>query len=290
MPLSSISRWLSRRFSSEGSNQISSADSESTPQVVLTLPDGRKLTMDQLQGIGGSIFAREGKLLGVTGKVCYENIGAANVSCEAQNLHQQARQAGAHCDYEVAIELLERASQLAPAWPYPIYDRAFTHLLMQDFPTAQVYYQKTVQLAPRGFFTAITAVHTLQREQSNQLPLGTYRAYLSLEWMNDKREHERAVRDMVQQLPQFAPAWKELASLCDDDTERMKAIDAGLAASPDAETCGLLLINKALALNLKGSHDAALQMLAELALDPRSTLAAEQSAKAAIAILAMHSN
>jgi hypothetical protein len=41
-------------------------------------------------------------------------------------LHKQARQAGGAGDYKKAITLLERASSLAPAWPYPVYDAAFT--------------------------------------------------------------------------------------------------------------------------------------------------------------------
>ncbi len=93
------------------------------------------------------------------------------------------------------------------------------------------------------------------------------------------------MREMVSLLPQFAPAWKDYACLCDDDGERLAAIEKGLAAHPDAQTKGMLTINKALVLNLKGERAAAVQLLAELALDPVSTFGVEHSAKAAISIL-----
>ena len=103
--------------------------------------------------------------------------------------------------------------------------------------------------------------------------------------MKDAAQREHAVREMVERIPQFAPAWKEFASLCDDEGERLAAIENGLAANPDAGTKGMLKINKALALNLKGKHDDAVRLLGELALDPNSTLGTEHSAKAALSVL-----
>ena len=91
---------------------------------------------------------REGKLLDVTGTVRYEVIGKRTVPREAETLHQQAREAGGHGDYEKAIALLEQASELAPDWPYPVYDRAYTHMLMNDCDAARRYYQKTLELSP----------------------------------------------------------------------------------------------------------------------------------------------
>jgi len=230
---------------------------------------------------------REGKLLDVTGTVRYEVIGKRTVPREAETLHQQAREAGGHGDYEKAIALLEQASELAPDWPYPVYDRAYTHLLMDDVDGARAYYRRTLELSPRGFFAAITALDTLAREQNGDLPVGTYLAYVLLESMQDKAQRDGAVRELIKQIPQFAPAWKEFACLCDDDDERLAAIENGLAAHPDAETKGMLEINKALVLNLKGDHTAAVRMLGELALDPSSTFGTEHSAKAALSILAM---
>lgn len=67
------------------------------------------------------------------------------------------------------------------------------------------------------------------------------------------------------------------------DAEKLAAIEKGLAASPDAETKGMLEINRALILEKRGQHDRAVQLLGELALDPASTFATEHLAKAMLA-------
>ena len=125
----------------------------------------------------------------------------------------------------------------------------------------------------------------MHREEEGELPVGTYLAYVSLEWLDDPAEKSEAVHMLVKQTSQFAPAWKELAAITDDNNERLAMIDKGLAAHPDAETKGLLQINKALILNLMGDRDAAIRLLGEFALDPNSTFGTEHSAKSALAIL-----
>src|SRR5262249_45271485 len=157
---------------------------------------------------------------------------------EAEMLHKQARHAGGAGDYKKAITLLERAASLAPEWPYPVYDIAFTYLLMKDEENALKYYRKTVEMSPRGFFTAITAMEALEREAKGDLPAGTYMAYLSLEWIDDPSKTADLVRQLIARVPGFAPAWKEQAMLADGDTPKIEAIEKGLAASPDGETKG----------------------------------------------------
>ena len=165
-----ISKWIDRCLSFLGRDRQVNKDPKNAPRIIFTLPDGRKLTMEDLQGLTGKVHFREGKLLEVTGTVRYEIIGKGSIPRAAEALHQQAREAGGRGEYEKAIELLERASELAPEWPYPVYDRAFTHMLMNDFDGARAYYQKTLALSPRGFFAAITALHTLNREQNGASP------------------------------------------------------------------------------------------------------------------------
>jgi hypothetical protein len=109
---------------------------------------------------------------------------------------------------------------------------------------------------------------------------------LSLEWIQGSGEKEKAVRQLVEKLPQFAPGWKELARFV-DDKERLSTIEKGLSASPDLETEGLLQVNKALELDRLGDHDGAVRLLGELALDPNSTFATEQLAKASLAMIAL---
>ena len=121
---------------------------------------------------------------------------------------------------------------LAPQWPYPVYDMAFTYLLMKDYENARRCYRKSVSLAPRGFFTAITALDTLERELKGNLPVGTYLAYLSLEWTDDPEERAEAVRQLVERVPAFAPAWKELAVLSEDDTATARCHREGIGSEP----------------------------------------------------------
>ena len=69
----------------------------------------------------------------------------------------------------------------------------------------------------------------------------------------------------------------------DTDAERLAAIEKGLAANPDGETKGILLINKALIMDRSGGHEGAVRLLGELALDPASTYATEHLAKVTLA-------
>ncbi len=205
--------------------------SKEVPVIIFQDADGRTLTLEDIKGVSGTFR--------------YEVVGAEGVPTEAKALHQRAREAGARGEYQSAIDLLTKASELAPQWPYPIYDRAYTYLLMQNYEAARADYQKTVELAPRGFFTAITALDVLTREQNGEFPPGIYLAYLSLEWQSDPVKKLAMVRNLVDRYPQFAPGWKELAYLLESDPDRLAAIENGLAAEPDAETRGMLLINKA---------------------------------------------
>jgi tetratricopeptide (TPR) repeat protein len=240
--------------------------------VVFRDDHGRTLTMDELHGL--------------TGTFQYEIVGKSHVPPEAETLHKQARQAGESGDYKKAITLLNQAHKLAPQWPYPLYDLAYTYLLMDDTENARKYYRKTVESSPRGFFTAITALDTLDREEQGELPAKTYLAYLSLEWTDDSKKKAEMVQQLIKRAPAFAPGWKELAVLSEGDPTKLSAIEKGLAAKPDAETKGVLQINKALILDRKGDHDGAIRMLGELVLDPASTYGTEHLAKATLAYVA----
>lgn len=245
---------------------------ETKSHVVFRAEDGRELTTDDLANTSGTFE--------------YESMSTDHIPDKANELHQKARRLGAAGKYEQAIELLSQAHLLAPDWPYPTYDMAFTYLLMKDFANARECYQKTVKLSPRGFFTALTALDTLEREAAGDLPEGTYAAYMSLEWIDDPVQKAKLVNTLVERSPNFAPAWKELALQCDDPSEKLDAIEKGMAANPDGETKGILLINKALTLNQQGNTTAAKEILGNLALDPNSTFANEHLAKQMLAMIA----
>ena len=108
---------------------------------------------------------------------------------------------------------------------------------------------------------------------------------MALEWISDPRQKANIVSQMVEKFPTFAPAWKELALQCDDTAEKLAAIEKGLAASPDRETEGILLINKALTLTEQGDGKAATSILGNLALNPDTTFANEHLAKQTLAMI-----
>jgi len=194
---------------------------------------------------------------------------------KANELHQLARAAGGSGDYEKSIKLLEEAHEIAPTWPYPIYDMAFTYLLMDETDKAREKYRETLALAPRGFFTTIAALDTLDREASGDLPAGVYKAYMSLEWVADPAEKKQMIEFLIQKFPNFAPAWKEFALIQEDEAEKLKAIEKGLACNPDLDTKGILQINKYLTLYNQGEVETSKKALSELAESTESTFSTQ---------------
>jgi hypothetical protein len=77
------------------------------------------------------------------------------------------------------LSLLTEAANLDPAWPYPIYDRAFTHLLKGEIDEALRDYERTVELSPRGFYVAAQAIDMLRHEATGELPEGLFVALVT---------------------------------------------------------------------------------------------------------------
>jgi len=189
----------------------------------------------------------------------------------AKSLHEQGREAGSRGDYAEALTLLTEAAAIAPDWPYPIYDRAFTHLKLGDAQAALADYRRTLELAPRGFFTAHVAVDTLQREQRGELPTGLYLAYSTLESMPEDSRRQ-VIPQLVEKFPGFAPAWLLFAKLTEDPHERLQRIETGLQADPDPETRGMLKLNQAFVLTQLGQAAEAEAIFNALLRDPETTI------------------
>lgn len=240
------------------------------PKIVFRDARGRELSWNDLKHADG--------------RVQWEVIGSEQIDPRAAQLHQQGRQAGARGEHQRALQLFAEASSIAPEWPYPVYDAALTHLLMGDVRTAHRGYAQVDRMSPRGFFTAKTSLHALEQELNGLLPAGFCRAFAMLEWLDDRNQKRSLLEQIVARHPNFAPAWKELSRLLEGG-ERYAAVMRGLAAQPDDETRGILLINKAIVLHERGELHAAIDILGTLALDPLSTLGTEMLAKAALANL-----
>jgi len=199
----------------------------------------------------------------------------SDVPPEAVEAHEAGRRLGANGRHRKALAAFARAAELAPDWPYPPYDSGFTYLLMDDHASALAAYEEVDRLAPRGFFTSKTAVWALQQEASGRFPRGTYRAYLAIEWESSPRRAAKIAKKLVDRIPDYAPAVLRLANLTGDDEERLRLLDAGLAADPDVETLGMLRLNRSLALRELGRTDEADDELDTLLAMPGLTPATE---------------
>ena len=226
---------------------------------------------------GNEIYLSD--LDGVTGEFNWAIMDNKKIPAKAQTLHQEARHHGGKGEYAQAIEKLLKAHELAPDWAYPVYDLAFTYLLQNDFQNALKYYEVTNSIEPRGFFTAKTAYWSLKKEQEGVFPQGLYLGYMQIEWSNSEEEKLKIAHAIVNKFPSYAPAWKEIASRSDDQEERLKAVENGLAADPDTETRGALLINKALIMDVKGETEEAKKILGELIFDENASPANVELAK-----------
>ena len=83
---------------------------------------------------------------------------------------------------------------------------------------------------------------------------------------------------MVQNVPKFAPAWRDLGMLIANPEQAMQAVQNGVAANPDPDTLGTLLVKMSLIFHGRGDEEAALELSGNLALQPTSTCATRCSA------------
>jgi tetratricopeptide (TPR) repeat protein len=164
----------------------------------------------------------------------------------AEELHIKGREAGQRSSYEEAIAFFEKAHQADPEWPYPIYDLAFTYLLLQDWEKSLQYYIQCNEMADNGFYSAKTALWTLQKEQIGEYSKGLYLFYVQLEWM--------------------------------EETERMDKLRSILAKYPDY-TYGMLLVNKVLLMTFYDKMAEAKQLLENFLQSDRKTLMSNKIAE-----------
>ena len=243
-----------------------------TSNIVFRAADGRTLTLDELESAGGPIK--------------YAILGDEDVSADARSLHERGRQAGGSGDYKKAVALLTQASKLAPRCRIRV-PRSGVHA-----PPHEGLRRRADRLSGDGGAGAARILHRdhLRRparaREEGELPVGTCLAYSLLESVDDPADQAKQLRELVGRVPRLAPAWKDLAHLTEDPTKKLALIEKGLAAQPDAETRGMLQINKALLLHGKDERDhaSAIRALGELALDPRSTYATAELAKVSLAV------
>ncbi len=214
-----------------------------------------------------------------SGTIAYEIPDDIEVNPEASRLHQEGRMLAGEGKYAESVEKLKAAMEIQPEWAYPPYDLAYTYSLMGDDASALKYYELTDSLRPHGFFTCKTALWSLRAERDGKFPHGAYMTFMQIEWSSNDKEKKAIAQMIVDTLPLYAPAWMELSHLLEDNLARLDAIERGLAADPDAETKGMMLINKAAILNLQGQHDEGVAILGEVIFDPETTGSNRELAK-----------
>ena len=218
------------------------------------------------------------------GTVKWEMRGGGKPHPDADRLRNEGRAAGTRGDHAQAIGLFTQAAELDPKWPAPMFDRAFTHLLEQDFDAALADYRKTIELSPRGYFVAAQAADMLTREAAGEFPRGLYLSFALLEQM-PREEQQSILEQLVEKFPSHAPAWEAHANFVSDPAECLAAVEQGLGACPDPYTLGMLLVRKAFALNRLERTEEAVEILQRLIANPGELLSTHAVAYLALAYI-----
>lgn len=247
------------------------AETQSSPlalrhgyHMILYSADGSPLTWEQMQVYNG--------------RLRWEIINDTNVTTEARAMLEKGRRLGASGDYQGALELFNKAHEAAPGWEYPVYEEAYTHLLMGDIESARKSYNRVNQIAPHGFFNSQQASVCLKREADGEIPVGTYRKILMLDGANPGAARSVA-RGIVFDHPDYAAGWERVAFFTEDSKKALDAVEKGLAANPDPFTRDSLNFRKAVIAGNDGDTAGAVRMLERQLKDPDLTVAVEAQIK-----------
>ena len=105
-----------------------------------------------------------------------------------------------------------------------------------------------------------------------------------LEHMSPEQQQSIAGQ-LVQKFPSHAPAWALHAGFLEDASERLAALERGLAARPDPDTRGSLLVHRALALHRLGETQRALTILEPLTTSGGNSISTQAKAYHAAAVI-----
>jgi tetratricopeptide (TPR) repeat protein len=199
-------------------------------------------------------------------------------------LHAEGRRRGEVGNFQEALKLFARARELAPEWPLPLHDTAFTYLLMGDAARALPVYEEVDKLAPQGFSDVKKVVECLRREKAGRVPKGTFRKYIDLMRLRDAEALHRGLEELARSAPNFYPAAFELVGLGKDNEERERRLEKTLALQPDVRTRGELLIYKAQLLRERGRLEESRKLLQALVDDPKELPSTVAEAREALSI------
>jgi tetratricopeptide (TPR) repeat protein len=185
----------------------------------------------------------------------------------AVELHAQGRaqvDSGQHAE---ALKLFQQAQALAPDWYLPLYDSAYTYILMGENDRALLLLEQLDGLEPLGFAQSKKMLDSVRREKDGRVPKGTLREFLSVQQLRDAAELRSKLQALTQKAPNFVLAWRELALSAEDPAEGERLVEKALALSPDVETRGELLVHKGVLLRRRGQEEEARKLLEALMID-----------------------
>jgi tetratricopeptide (TPR) repeat protein len=203
---------------------------------------------------------------------------------QAMKLHAQARVTGESGNLQGALQQFQQAHELAPEWPFPIYDTALTYLLMGDADKALETYQRVDKMAPEGFSDTKRVMECLRREKDGRVPKGTFRKFIDAMRSRTPEDHERLLKELTKTAPKFYPAWREYAPYGKDVDEQLRLLEKALALDPDIESRGEMLIYKANLLRRAGKEAEGRALLQSLVDDPKSLKLTVNGAKEALSL------
>jgi len=201
---------------------------------------------------------------------------------QAVKLHQQGRMSGEVGNFQEALAYFQQARELAPQWPFPLYDTAYTYLLMGDAAKALAAYEQVDKLQPQGFAETKRMVECLRREKAGRIPKGTYRKFIDVMRSRSPEELEQKLKALTKAAPGFYPAWRELIPFGKDLDEQDKLMAKALSLEPDPQSKGELLVYKANLLRRRGKDMEARALLQSLVDDPKSLPSTVTDAKEAL--------
>jgi tetratricopeptide (TPR) repeat protein len=202
----------------------------------------------------------------------------------AMKLHAQARVTGESGNLQEALKQFQQAHELAPEWPFSLYDTALTYLLMGEADKALEVYQQVDKMAPEGFSDTKRVIDCLHREKDGRVPKGTFRKFIDAMRARTPEEHEGQLKALTKSAPKFYPAWREYAPYGKDVAEQLRLLEKALALEPDAESLGEMLIYKANLLRRAGKEAEARALLQSLVDDPKSLKITVNGAKEALSL------
>lgn len=146
---------------------------------------------------------------------------------------------------ESGVAILDAAIAFRPAWPFPIYQRAWARFLLGDSGGALEDYREVASRTP-VFFTVQREIRCLEDVAAGNLPIDAYRSFCLVRdrIQKDSAAVEQTARRIVDRHPDFAAAWVLLSeSLLAQGSreEGRSAAEEALARDPDPDTAAAAL-------------------------------------------------